>query len=81
MMKNIMILILLSWVSFTHAKTEVAPESMADSESYKLDKPVREQEVQRGVAGGKMKKRQVPEKMEEPKEDSDSEVRYWQFQE
>lgn len=81
MMKNIMVLILLSWVSFSHAGTEVTPESMADSESYKVEKPVQEQELQRGVAGGKLKKRSAPEKMEEPKEDSDSEVRYWQYQE
>ncbi len=83
MVKNIFLLFLLTWVSLSYAKGKVAQESMKDSESYKWDKPVQEQEVQRGVAGGKIKKnRMAPaDQKVEPTEESDSEVRYWKFQE
>ena len=81
MVKNFMLLLLLTWVSLSHAKTEVMPETMNDSASYKVEKPVHEQEVKRDVAGGKIKKRSAPEKAEETNEESDSEVRYWQYQE
>lgn len=81
MMKNLFLLVLFIWVSLSYAKTPVAAETMDDSSTYKMEKPVHEQEAKRSVAGGKIKKRQAPEKVEETKEGSDSEVRYWQFQE
>ncbi len=81
MMKNILLLVLFTWVSLTLAKTDVAPETMQDSESYRVEKAVPEKEMKREVAGGKQKKRSAPENAEIPKEDSDSEVRYWQYQE
>jgi hypothetical protein len=81
MTKNIVLLIILTWMSLSHAKTQVAPESTQDSESYRVEKPVKDGEVKRDVAGGKMKKKVAPDVEQAPTEDSDSEVRYWQFQE
>ncbi len=80
MMKNIILLAALSWVSFTYAKSPVVQENMNDVESFKVEKP--EQDLKREVAGGKFKKKQV-ERTESPSEESesDSEVRYWQYSE
>jgi hypothetical protein len=83
MVKNLFLLGLLSWVSFSYAKHPVVQESMADAESYKVDRPVEEQEAQRSVAGEKLKKKKVnrEEVSREPIGDSGSEVRYWQYSE
>lgn len=87
MVKNLMVLGLLAWVSFSYAKPDhsVARDSMADAEAYKVEKPVAEQEATRGVAGSKIKKKKAAVKGDEPsKEEStdvDSEVRYWQYSE
>ncbi len=79
MMKSLILLAALSWVTFSYA-TPVAQENMKDVETFKVEKP--EQEVKREVAGGKFKKKEV-EKTESPSEESesDSEVRYWQYSE
>ena len=78
MMKNIILLACLSWVGLTYAKHPIEVESMSDSEHFKVEKAVKETEATRSVAGDKIKK---PAKVEAPTEDSDSEVRYWQYSE
>lgn len=85
MVKNFILLGLLTWMSFSFAKSPVVHESIADSESYKVEKPVAEQEAERSVAGAKIKKKKKvqgdgAEKVESANE-PDSEVRYWQYSE
>lgn len=85
MLKNIVLLGLLTWVSFSFAKSPVVHESMAEAESYKVEKAVPEQEAERSVAGAKIKKKKKvqgdgAEKVESVNE-PDSEVRYWQYSE
>lgn len=85
MIKNIILLGLLSWVSFSYAKGTqvVVQESMKDAETYKVEPARPEQEPARKVAGSKIKKK--ADKGEEPVEarpsETDSEVRYWQYSE
>lgn len=84
MVKNLILLGLLTWVSFSYAKHPVAQESMGDAESYKVEKPVEEHEAQRSVAGARIKKQKKVHKESverEPTSESDSEVRYWQYSE
>lgn len=86
MIKNLFLLGLLTWVSFSYAKHPVAQESMGEAEAYKVEKPGAEHEAQRSVAGSKIKKvkkfqegsaaKDAPESSE-----TDSEVRYWQYSE
>lgn len=78
MMKNLILLVALCWVSLSYAKPDVVQEDMKDVESYKVEKPA--VEVKREVAGGKQKK---AKRAEVPTEESetDSEVRYWQYSE
>lgn len=85
MIKNILILALLTWVSFSYARKNhpIVNDSISEADSYRVEKPVKEQDAQRGVAGSKIKKK--PKFSEEeattaPKE-SDSELRYWQYSE
>lgn len=86
MVKNLILLGLLSWVSFSYAKDvdhSIVHDSMADAEAYKVEKPSPEQEATRAVAGGKIKKNKeaksdVPSRSESSE---DSEVRYWQYSE
>ena len=49
-----------------------------DHETYKVEKPVMEKEG-RKIAGQKKKKQEWKE--EDSKSETDSEVRYWQYQE
>lgn len=82
MVKNLILLGLLTWVSFSYAKHPVVQESMGDAESYKVEKPVEENEAQRSVAGARIKKKVHNDSVEkEPTSESDSEVRYWQYSE
>ncbi len=84
MFKNLFLLALLCWVCVSHAKEPIVRESMSDSESFKVEKGVEEQEAQRSVAGEKIKKKKVQEKdswKTSPTGEPDSEVRYWQYQE
>lgn len=87
MMKNLLVLALLTWVSFSYAKKDhVVHDSMADAESYKVEKAVEEQEAQRSVAGAKIKKKKKSVEGDGPSKEestgsSDSEVRYWQYSE
>lgn len=77
MMKNLILLAALAWVSFSYAAPTVVPEDMKDVETYKVEKPTEER--YREVAGGKQKK--DVEKSEFSDESEDSEVRYWQYSE
>jgi hypothetical protein len=79
MMKSLILLAALSWVTFSYARTPVAQENMKDVESFKVEKP--EQERKREVAGGKFKKKEAPKEESMESDDSDSEVRYWQYSE
>lgn len=86
MMKNLILLGLLTWVSFTYAKHPVAQESMGEAESYKVDSPVKEQKAGRTFAGDKAKKERKlatdgAAQDEVSTGDSDSEVRYWRYSE
>ncbi|WPU64467.1 hypothetical protein ACJVC5_00705 [Peredibacter sp. HCB2-198] len=85
MVKNLILLGLLTWVSFSYAKHPVAQESMGDAESYKVEKAVEEQEAQRSVAGEKIKKQKKVQHGDsparEPMGEPGSEVRYWQYSE
>ena len=85
MMKNLLLLGLLTWVTVSYAKHPVAQESMSEAESYRVEKPVEEQEAQRSVAGSKIKKKKKdfgdePSRVK-PAGEPDSEVRYWQYSE
>lgn len=86
MLKNLFLLGLLTWVSFTYAKgPSIVKENFGESENYRVEKPVMEQDAQRGVAGDKIKKKkpgQEPAAEKYPKsKQSDSDVRYWQYSE
>ena len=79
-MKNLILLAVLAWVTSSYAKNSVVRESLKDGDAYKLEKAASDQEVKRGVAGGKFKNKE-PVKDEESTEATDSEVRYWQYSE
>ena len=84
MVKNFILLSLLTWVSLTYAKHPVAQESMGDAENFKWESRPQEPELKRTVAGGKTKKKlkgqeELPK--EQPASVPDSEVRYWQYSE
>ncbi len=89
MVKNFVLLGLLTWVSFSYAKHPhhegfVARENMAEAETYKVEKAAPEQEAQRSVAGSKIKKNKDAKgdgAVANLPGDSDSEVRYWQYSE
>lgn len=85
MVKNLFLLGLLTWVSLSHAKPVVVKESMAQAESYKVEKSVPEEKAERSVAGSRIKKKRAVKEdgagKTEPMSESDSEVRYWQYQE
>lgn len=86
MLKNLILLVVLTWVSFSHAKKEptIAHDSINDAEAYKVERPVEEQEAKRSVAGSKIKKQSSAPNRESKKEETnspDSEVRYWQYSE
>lgn len=79
--KNLFFLVVLVWAANSMAKTPVHQETLADSDKFKVEKAEPEKEG-RFVAGEKKKK--APWKQEDPTpaaENSDSEVRYWQYQE
>ena len=78
MMKNLILLVALTWVSLSYAKTTVVQEDMKDVESYKVEIP--QVDVKREVAGGKQKPVKKTEASSE-ESDADSEVRYWQYSE
>lgn len=79
-MKNLILLAAFAWVTSSYAKDIVVHESLKDGDAFKVEKASTEQEVKREVAGGKFKKKE-PVKDEESSEESDSEVRYWQYSE
>jgi hypothetical protein len=86
MIKNILILALLTWISFSYARKDhpIARDTTSDADSFKIEKPVEQQDAQRSVAGAKIKKKAKNEaakdEIKNPKE-SDSELRYWQYSE
>lgn len=86
MVKNFILLGLLTWVSFSYAKDSdrsIVHDSMEGARAYKLEKAKPEQEATRAVAGGKIKKKNkvVTEEGLKEEEPTDSEVRYWQYSE
>ncbi len=86
MMKNLMVLVLLTWVSLSHAKSDfsLSKETLKEAEAYKLENPAPVQEANRGVAGTKIKKKKTDVPAETPTKDpsdAGSEVRYWQYSE
>jgi len=60
---------------------EIAKESIEDSAQYKIDKPSPEQKAARSFAGSKAKKEVLDKKDDEIPTESDSELRYWKYQE
>lgn len=86
MVKNLFLLVLLTWVSIVYARPFVVQESMGEAESFKVEKAVEQQQAQRAVAGDKIKKKRsgqlgAEEVPKEFKDESDSEVRYWEYSE
>lgn len=83
MLKNLLLLGILTWVTTTYAKTVVSHETMSDAESFKVEGATHEPEAKRSLAGSKIKKKKPEAHKEVPTEstDSDSEVRYWQYSE
>ncbi len=82
MLKNFVLLVILAWVGFSYAKP-VEKETISDAHDYKVDKASAEHDAQRSVAGSKIKKNN-PEAAKTEKhamEESDSEVRYWEYSE
>ncbi len=79
MMKNLILLAALAWVSFSYASPVVEQEDMKDVEGYKVEKPVVERK--REVAGGKFRKKEAKKSEESSESPEDSEVRYWQYSE
>lgn len=77
MMKNLLLLVALAWVSTSYAK--VVKEDLKDVESFKVEKPT--EDVKRDVAGGKFKQPKVEKTEASEESESDSEVRYWQYSE
>lgn len=86
MMKNLMLLALLTWASQSFARHPVAQENMSDSESFKIEKPTKHESPKaRSIAGGKFKKKEVKDQREPDgnasRGESGSEVQYWQYSE
>ena len=87
MLKNLILLGLMTWVSFSYARPDysVSRDTINEAEAYKVEKPVEEQEAGRAVAGAKIKKKKSAVKGDEPAKEeiseTDSEVRYWQYSE
>ncbi len=79
MLKNIILLGVLTWVSLSHAKTPVAQESIADAEAYKVEQAHKDMEAKREIAGGKAKKDKQKNVEETSSPGPDSEVRYWEY--
>lgn len=83
-MKNLMLLGLLTFITFAYAKGPVASESLAEAENFKVEKAVKEKSAERSFAGGKAKRELHSDEAsleEQTTDDADSEVRYWQYSE
>ena len=78
--RNFLFLGLLIWAANSMAETKIVHETVADSDAYKVEKPVAEKEG-RSVAGIKKKKHAEKSKTDQSESEPDSEVRYWQYQE
>jgi hypothetical protein len=77
--KNFIFLGILIWAAHSMAGSKfVVKQPHMDHENYKVEKPVVEKEG-RKIAGQKKKKQAW--KKEESTTETDSEVRYWQYQE
>ena len=77
--KNFIYLGILIWAANSMADSKfVVKQPHMDHEAYKVEKPVMEKEG-RKIAGQKKKKQEWKE--EDSKSETDSEVRYWQYQE
>jgi hypothetical protein len=85
MMKNLLLLGVMTWMSLSYARMDdsIARDNISEAESYKVEKAVEEQEAQRSVAGSKIKKKSKAEhrQHEHKSTESDSEVRYWEYSE
>jgi hypothetical protein len=84
MLKNIIVLVFLSWVTLSYAAHPIAKEHMGDAESFKVESAVEEQDPQRSVAGEKIKKQKKVKDQnweEQARPESDSAVRYWKYSE
>lgn len=78
--KNLIFLGILIWAAQSMAGSDfVVKQPQMDHENYRVEKPVVEKEG-RKIAGQKKKKKQ-DWKEEDSKNETDSEVRYWQYQE
>lgn len=87
MFKNLFLLVILTWVSFSYAAQPVAQESLSEAQSYKVEKAVEEKDAQRAVAGAKIKKDKKNDKKkkviegEDSQEGQASDVQYWEYSE
>jgi anionic cell wall polymer biosynthesis LytR-Cps2A-Psr (LCP) family protein len=85
LMKNLILLAFLTWVTVAYAAGPVAQETLHDAESYKVEKPVQEQDAQRSLAGSKSKKKKKDFsgetlKQETPGEE-ETEIKFWKYTE
>jgi hypothetical protein len=81
MMKKLLMIATLTWIGAAYSAPEIAKETIEDAASYKIDKPTPEQKASRSFAGSKAKKEAVELKEDEIPSESDSELRYWKYQE
>ncbi|HXH32360.1 MAG TPA: hypothetical protein VNJ01_16285 [Bacteriovoracaceae bacterium] len=82
MLKNLFLLVMLSWVSFTYAKPFVAGESIKEAQSFRVEKHTKEPQAKRSLAGSKIKKNKNNDQGQDTSvEESSSEVRYWEYSE
>lgn len=84
-MKNVILLVFLTWVTVSYASDPVAQETLGDAEAYKVEKPVQEQDAQRSLAGSKMKKKKKDFSGEtlkqEAPEESETDIKFWKYSE
>lgn len=86
MIKNIMVLGFLTWLTLGHAADHhVAREVWGESEQFKVEKANKEKDAARSLAGGKFKKKKNKDEEGSVKDskptDSNSEVQYWKYSE
>jgi hypothetical protein len=85
MFKNFVLLMVLTWVTLSHAK--VVHENLADTENYMIEKAAPEQDGGRTLAGGKIKKKKKQKtELKSPAEslspetmEQDPDLHYWKY--
>jgi hypothetical protein len=82
-MKNVILLAILNWTTASFAGP-VVQETLSDAESYKVEKPVQEQDAQRSLAGSKAKKEKkdfTGETLKQETPAEEAEIKFWKYSE